>query len=100
MSYAIETTETFDAWLLGLKDRRAKTKIAARLLRIRAGNLGDHKAIGGGISEIRITEGKGYRLYYTLRGQTVLFMLAGGDKGTQAADIARARQLKQELTPD
>ncbi|ASP18378.1 putative addiction module killer protein [Neisseria sp. oral taxon 020 str. F0370] len=100
MRYTIETTEHFDQWLSGLKDKRAKTKIAARLLRISAGNLGDHKSVGGGLSEIRITEGKGYRLYYTIRGNTVIFMLAGGDKGTQQADITLARKLKEELSHD
>lgn len=100
MEYQIKTTNHFETWLAALKDKRAKAKIAARLLRAQLGNLGDHRAIGGGISEMRITDGKGYRLYYTIRGNTVIFMLIGGDKGTQQADIARAHQIKQELSHD
>ncbi|MGF6147142.1 putative addiction module killer protein [Kingella potus] len=99
MRYIIETTAHFDEWFDGLRDLRAKAKVITRLERIEAGNLGDHKAIGGGLSEIRINEGKGYRLYYTIRGNTVIFMLAGGNKSTQQADIARARQLKEDLNP-
>lgn len=92
--YILETTDEFDKWLENLKDIRAKAKITVRLQRAEKGNFGDHKSVGGGVSEMRIDEGKGYRAYYTLRGNTVVFMLCGGDKSNQQADIARAVELK------
>lgn len=100
MKYIIQTTDIFDKWLLGLKDFRAKAKVLTRLERAADGNLGDHKAIGSGVSEMRITEGKGYRLYYTIQGNIVVFMLTGGDKSTQQADIAKAIAIKKELDHD
>lgn len=100
MKYIIQTTDIFDKWLLGLKDFRAKAKVLTRLERAAEGNLGDHKAIGNGVSEMRITEGKGYRLYYTIQGNIVVFMLTGGDKSTQQADIAKAIAIKKELDHD
>ena len=92
--YILETTDEFDEWLGNLKDIRAKAKIITRLERAGKGNFGDHKSVGGGVSEMRIDEGKGYRAYYTLRGNTLIFMLCGGDKSNQQADIARAIELK------
>lgn len=100
MKYTIETTPYFDTWLENLKDLRAKAKIIIRLDRAGNGNFGDHKSIGGGISEMRINEGQGYRLYYTMRGNTVIFMLIGGDKSTQPADIAKAHAIKKEMRND
>lgn len=100
MKYIIQTTDIFDKWLRNLKDFRAKAKVITRLERAADGNLGDHKAISNGISEIRITEGKGYRLYYTIRGNVVIFMLTGGDKSSQQADIRKAFEIKQELEHD
>lgn len=92
--YTLKTTDEFDEWLRNLKDIRAKAKITTRLERAEQGNFGDHKSVGGGVSEMRIDEGKGYRAYYTLRGNTLIFMLCGGDKSTQQADITRAIELK------
>ena len=100
MKYIIQTTDVFDRWLKGLKDFRAKAKVLTRLERVADGNLGDHKAIGNGVSEMRITEGKGYRLYYTIQGNIVVFMLIGGDKSTQQADIVKAIAIKEELDHD
>lgn len=100
MKYIIQTTDVFDRWLKGLKDFRAKAKVLTRLERAADGNLGDHKAIGNGVSEMRITEGKGYRLYYTIQGNIVVFMLIGGDKSTQQADIVKAIAIKEELDHD
>lgn len=98
--YIVETTDIFDAWFAKLKDVRAKAKIVTRLERVTAGNFGDHKSVGGGIGELRINEGKGYRLYYTLRGEILVLMLAGGDKSTQQADIAKAQAIREELDHD
>jgi putative addiction module killer protein len=83
----------FSAWLKSLKDGRAKTKIAVRIRCLAAGNSGDVKAIGGGLSEMRINEGPGYRVYYGARGDELIIILAGGDKSSQAKDIKTAQAL-------
>ena len=90
-------TEVFETWLKRLRDRRAKVSIASRIERIEDGNFGDHKAVGGGISELRITVGQGYRVYYTIRNTRVVILLCGGDKSTQHRDIQRARQMASAL---
>jgi len=80
MQYEIVSTETFDKWLRKLRDRRAFLAIANRITRAAAGNLGDVRAVGGGVSEMRIFIGKGYRLYFCIRDQKILLLLCGGDK--------------------
>ncbi len=77
-------------WLAGLKDLRARAKIATRLSRLEAGNFGDCKVVGGGVWELRIDWGPGYRVYYAMVGSAVILLLCGGDKRKQAADIRRA----------
>jgi putative addiction module killer protein len=99
MTYTIERTDIFNDWLDALKDDRARAKIITRLTRAQNGNLGDHKSVGGGISEMRINEGKGYRLYYTIRDSVLIVMLVGGDKSSQQADIRKARQMREEMKP-
>jgi putative addiction module killer protein len=95
----IYTTETFDAWFESLRDRQAARRIQARIDRAEDGNFGDHKAVGPGVSEMRIHHGPGFRVYFTLRRLEVVILLAGGDKSSQAQDIqiaqALARQLKE-----
>ncbi len=81
---------TFDAWLSRLRDRQALTRIAARIDRLALGNPGDVKAVGSGVSEMRIDYGPDYRIYFTQRGSRIVLLLCGGDKRTQAADIALA----------
>lgn len=90
-------TADFADWLDGLKDRRAASKIAARIVRIEAGNMGDAKSVGGKVSELRIAFGPGYRVYFTIKGDRVLILLCGGDKGSQARDIRRAQAMAAEL---
>lgn len=90
-------TATFDKWLAGLRDQTAIALIARRLERVQEGHLGDAKSVGGGISELRIGYGPGYRIYFMRRGQVVIILLCGGDKSTQARDIARARKMTVEL---
>jgi putative addiction module killer protein len=81
----------------GLRDRRARTRIQARIDRLEIGNPGDVKPVGGGISEMRIDYGPGYRVYFIERGSEVVILLAGGDKRTQDRDIATARELARDL---
>jgi len=82
----------FENWMEELRDARAKAKIIVRLDRIMLGNFGDHKAIGDGVSELRIDTGKGYRVYYGMDGNTVVLLLCGGNKATQQADIEKAKK--------
>lgn len=88
--FEIIQSETFQRWLSGLKDRLAVARIHSRLDRAAGGNLGDVKPARDGVSEMRIDYGPGYRLYFIRRGPLVIVLLAGGDKRTQDADIARA----------
>ena len=93
----IRQTEVFTRWLNGLRDQRARIRVTARIRRLSLGNFGDVKPIGGGISEMRVDYGPGYRVYFVQRGETLVILLAGGDKSTQDRDIARARDLAREL---
>ena len=87
---------TFDAWLSGLRDRKARAKVQARITRLSLGNPGDVKPVGGGLSEMRIDLGPGYRVYYLNRGRLVIVLLCGGDKSSQAADIRRAHIIAKD----
>ena len=88
--------DVFAAWLTALRDRQAAARIAARLLRLGLGLFGDCKPLGGGVWELRVDWGPGYRVYYALDGAKVVLLLTGGDKRKQAADIARAREFWQD----
>ena len=90
-------TEIFGKWLRRIRDPRAKAAIVSRIERIEDGNFGDRKAVGGGASELRIDVGKGYRIYYTIRRQTVMVLLCGGDKSSQQRDVHHARQIARQL---
>lgn len=93
----VRKTTAFVDWLDALRDVRAKVRIIARLLGAEAGNLGDAKAVGGGVSEMRVDVGAGYRVYFTHRGATLIVLLCGGDKSSQAADIARAKRMAKTV---
>ncbi|WP_298642523.1 type II toxin-antitoxin system RelE/ParE family toxin [uncultured Cardiobacterium sp.] len=95
--YTIKTLPEFDRWLHGLKDRDTRLRLARRLDKAARGILGDHKAIAAGVFEMREHFGAGYRMYYSRRGATLILMLGGGDKASQARDIAKALQLAQQL---
>ena len=95
--YQLQRTDVFDEWLLGLLDMRAKARILVRLESARLGNLGDVRSVGGGISEMRVDVGAGYRMYFTRRQRIVLILLCGGDKSTQPRDITRAKQMAHEI---
>ena len=93
MKYEIKTTDIFNKWAAKLKDKRAARNIALRLARARNGNLGDIASVGDGISEMRIFIGKGYRLYFTIRGGEIILLLCGGDKSSQQKDITQAKEI-------
>jgi putative addiction module killer protein len=82
--------DVFGEWLAGLKDARARAKVAVRVARLAAENFGDCKPLQGGVWEMRVDWGPGYRVYYALVGQSCVLLLSGGDKRRQAADIKRA----------
>ena len=86
----------FQEWYLNLNDLHAKARISARLDRIRLGNLGDAKSIGGGLCELRIDYGPGYRIYFAIVGLRIVLLLCGGDKHRQSADIALAMRYLQD----
>ncbi|WP_417419206.1 type II toxin-antitoxin system RelE/ParE family toxin [Hoeflea sp.] len=93
----VRQSETFTRWLDGLRDRNARIRIATRIRRMEMGNPGDVKAVGEGVSEMRITYGPGYRVYFVQDGKTVVVLLCGGDKSSQSRDIAHAKQMAKEL---
>lgn len=93
----IRMLDTFRVWLHEQKDSRLIAKVVARLNQMRDGNFGDHKSVSDGVSELRIHYGPGYRIYYTIRGITVVILLCAGDKSTQRKDIQRAKQLNKEV---
>jgi putative addiction module killer protein len=93
----VRQTETYAAWFANLRDRTARARINIRLRRLSLGNYGDVKPVGGGVSELRIDYGPGYRVYFVQRGQNLVVLLAAGDKDTQSRDIAKALELAQEL---
>lgn len=88
-------TEEFIDWLRRLKDREAQSRINRRIIRARNGNLGDVKYFGG-IGEMRIDHGPGYRIYFQKRGVALVLLLCGGDKSTQKSDIKAAQRLAKE----
>jgi putative addiction module killer protein len=96
MALELEQTETFRLWEQKLRDRRARTLIAARLLRLAEGLLGDVGPIGDGVSELRIHHGPGYRVYFLRRGDSRVVLLCGGDKASQSRDIAKAKRLAEK----
>lgn len=81
----------FDNWLVGLSDSRARARIRTRLDRASLGNLGDYASVGGGVFELRIFYGPGYRVYYSLECENVMLLLLGGTKGTQRRNIKTAK---------
>ncbi|WP_460146438.1 type II toxin-antitoxin system RelE/ParE family toxin [Pseudomonas sp. S2_A02] len=97
MNYLIQQTTIFVAWHASIRDLRAKVAIARRIDRASAGNLGDIKPVGDGVSEMRVDVGAGYRVYFIMRNGVVIVLLAGGDKSSQNTDIRRAKKLAREV---
>jgi putative addiction module killer protein len=95
--FSVRPLPEFTSWLDGLKDNRVRGAIAERIKRLAFGLLGDFKAIGGGVIELRIDFGAGWRLYSTQHGKQIVVLLAGGSKRTQKKDINRAKTLAASL---
>jgi putative addiction module killer protein len=95
--YSVRLLPEFAAWLSGLKDGLTRRRLARRLEKAQGGNLGDVKPVGNGVFEMREHFGPGWRMYYVQRGAVLIVMLAGGDKSTLAADIARASALAARI---
>jgi len=93
----IRTTELYRDWINDLKDRAARARIQVRVDRLAHGNPGQHRNLTGGISELNIDVGPGYRVYYTQRGDELIILLVGGNKSSQQGDIALAQDLARNL---
>ncbi len=93
----IRQTGAFSDWLEKLRDLQAVARIDLRIRRMSLGNPGDVRPVGGGVSELRVDVGPGYRVYFTRRPDGTVILLCGGDKRRQRADIARAKQMAKEL---
>ena len=93
----IRKTHVYAEWIDNLRDLQGRARILVRVERLAAGNPGDVKPVGGGVSELRIHFGPGYRVYFTQRGQDIVILLAGGDKSSQPKDIQSALQLANNL---
>jgi len=92
----IVQTAQFRDWLNSLRDRKGRLRIDDRLKRLASGNAGDTKPVGDGVHELRVHFGPGYRVYYLWRDGVIIILLIGGDKGSQARDIAKAKQIAKE----
>lgn len=88
----------FDEWFDSLRDVRTRAVVDARLARVRAGNFGDARSVGGGVFELRINFGPGLRVYYGLYRRQIVVLLGGGDKSTQPHDIRRSQELWEQFT--
>ena len=98
--YQLRQTDIFAKWLRGLRDRKAQARIVARLDSAKLGNLGDCKAVGAGVREMRIHYGPGYRLYFIQRQEQILILLCDGSKAKQRQDIAKAKQIAADIEED
>lgn len=96
MAATIRKTDEFAGWMDGLRDRTAQQRIAIAIARLANGH-GVTKSVGNGVSEIKLTYGPGYRVYFTWRGSELIVLLCGGDKSTQAKDIAKAKKVAAQL---
>jgi len=93
----IRQTEVYARWFDGLRDARARSRIDIRIRRLSLGNPGDVRPVGQGVSELRIDYGPGYRVYFVQRGDSLIFLLVGGDKRNQDQDIQKAIRMAREL---
>ena len=93
----VEKTDEYRDWIDGLKDQAGRSRVLMRVDRLIHGNPGSHRNLTEGMSELKVDVGPGYRVYYSERGNKLLLLLAGGDKSTQAKDIARALELNRNF---
>lgn len=93
----VRQTATFASWLNALRDDQARFRIVVRIRRMELGNPGDVKPVGEGVSEMRISYGPGYRIYFVQQGKAIVVLLCGGDKASQRLDIGLAKQMAKEL---
>lgn len=93
----VRQTDRFRHWLEALRDVNGRARVLARIDRLAHGNPGDHRVLTGGVVELRVDFGPGYRVYYSLRGSELILLLAGGDKKSQQKDIAAALQLNRDF---
>ena len=93
----VRQTERFARWFTRLRDGEARTRIQARIRRLSVGNFGDVRSVGHGVAELRLDYGPGYRVYFARLGDTVVVLLAGGDKRTQDRDIETAQAIARDL---
>ena len=93
----VRQTLTYSDWFNSLRDHLARTRIDIRIRRLSLGNAGDVKAVGEGVSELRINYGPGYRIYFVHQGKMCVVLLAGGDKSSQDQDISKAKMLLRNL---
>lgn len=93
----VRQTDEFSGWFEALRDRTAKARIDVRIRRLSLGNPGDVRAVGEGVSELRLDYGPGYRVYFVQQGSVLIVLLAGGDKSTQEKDIRLAKLLAKDL---
>ena len=93
----IRRTPEFKEWIDGLRDLAGRARIQARIERLAAGTPGDHRNLEGGVSEMRVDVGPGYRVYYVQRRDVLIVLLVGGDKATQQKDIRKAQAMAENL---
>ena len=93
----VRQTQVFARWLTSLRDDVAVKRIKQRIARLQIGLFGDARSVGEGLGELRVDHGPGYRVYFTRRGEVLVILLCGGDKGSQARDIDRAKAMAEQL---
>jgi len=93
----VRRSNSFDRWVENLADRITRSRVLTRVDRLALGNPGDTQPVGGGVSELRLHFGAGYRIYYTTKGKELLLLLIGGDKSTQAIDIEKAKAIAADF---
>lgn len=97
MEYIIKSTKQFDKWFGNLKDKSVKVRVLARLSRVENGNFGDFKTLNNRLFELRFFFGSGLRIYYTVKNNSVVILLVGGDKDSQKEDIVKANEFLADM---
>lgn len=93
----VRQTQAFARWQASLRDLHAAQRIAARIYRLSLGNPGPHRVLKGGVTEMKIDYGPGYRVYYAQRDAALVILLCGGDKRTQTRDIKTAQTMAKQV---